>query len=186
MHTAALSKKASPASFVIVGRLGKSYGLEGWIHVHSFTDPSDNLLQYEPFYWQESNHWKPMPVTGKRWHNNGVMIQMDHLIPNREAAQAFAGRDIAVTRAQLPPLPEGEYYWCDLEGLTVINRQHLALGTVDHVLNIGAGDLLVIKNGQSTVMIPQLPQFVDTIDLAAGIITVDWELDWIHDSTKQS
>lgn len=181
MNPTASTKEASPASFVIVGRLGKAYGLEGWIHVHSFTEATDNLLHYDPLYWQPSDHWQPMPITDKRWHNHGIMIQMKALVPTREAVQAFSGREIAVLRSQLPPLPKGEYYWCDLEGLTVINRQHYTLGTVDHVLNVGSSDLLVIKKAQSTIMIPQLPHYVDAIDLDTGIITVDWELDWIHD-----
>ncbi|MHA7841634.1 MAG: ribosome maturation factor RimM [Gammaproteobacteria bacterium] len=181
MNTSVSSKEASRASFVVVGRLGKSYGLEGWIHVHSFTDPLDNLLQYDPWYWQMANTWEIMPITAMRWHNDGVMIQMSDLIANREAIQSVTGQNIAICRTQLPPLPDGEYYWCDLEGLTVINRQELVLGKVDHILNVGAGDLLVVKKDKNTFMIPQLPQYVDTIDVKEGIIRVDWEVEWCHD-----
>lgn len=163
-------------TFVIVGKLGKTSGLDGWIHVHSFTYPRQNLLEYAPWYWQINEVWEIMPLSAKRWHKEGVMIQMESIASSREAAQRLANYAIAIPRSQFPPLPAGEYYWCDLEGSTVINHHGETLGVVDHLMEIGGNDLLVIKDKSKTILIPY--NFVQHTHLPTKTITVEWEVEW--------
>jgi 16S rRNA processing protein RimM len=78
----------------------------------------------------------------------------------------------------LPPAPEGEYYWTDLIGLTVINREGVTLGQVDHLLETGANDVLVVK-GERERLIPFLLELVVLeVDLAQRMLRVDWEEDF--------
>ncbi len=69
-------------------------------------------------------------------------------IEDREQARRLMGVDIAIYRDQLPPLPDGEFYWYDLIGLDVINRAGVALGKVIEVQETGANEVLVVQQGQ--------------------------------------
>lgn len=90
------------------------------------------------------------------------------------------GCDIAVSRAELPSLEQGEYYWHQLEGLTVASRGAI-LGEVDHLLETGANDVLVVKPCEGSIdarerLIPWVRgHYVLSVDLDRGVIEVDWD-----------
>jgi 16S rRNA processing protein RimM len=76
----------------------------------------------------------------------------------------------------LPEPDEGEYYWRDLIGLKVETEQGIALGVVDYLLETGANDVLVVKDGDKERLIPFLQgQFVKNINLESGMMIVDWD-----------
>ncbi len=88
------------------------------------------------------------------------------------------GLEIAITRDQLPEPEDDEYYWVDLEGLSVTNLDGITLGVVDSIMETGANDVLVVK-GEKERLIPYvMDEFVHAIDLDAGTITVDWDPDF--------
>lgn len=71
-------------------------------------------------------------------------------------------------------MPKGEYYWSDLEGLTVINKFGKKLGIVDHLIATGSNDVIVLENN---TMIPYTKNVILEVDLEEKIIKVDWELE---------
>ncbi len=85
---------------------------------------------------------------------------------------------MAILRSQLPTLKEDEYYWSDLIGLTVINKEGVELGIVNYLIETGSNDVLVIKSSDGKEhAIPYLPKRVIlNIDLEKRLIEVDWEL----------
>ena len=85
---------------------------------------------------------------------------------------------IGIYRGQLPETREDEFYWSDLIGLQVINADGKRLGEVDHLLETGANDVLVVR-GEREYLIPYLPeQVIQDIDLDAQVIRVDWDPDF--------
>jgi 16S rRNA processing protein RimM len=102
-------------------------------------------------------------------------------IGDREVARTYSGADITVPTAELPELPEGEFYWHQLEGLTVLTVDGECLGKVDHMIETGSNDVLVVRATDSSIdqrerLIPYLPeQAVTNVSLAEGSITVDWD-----------
>lgn len=96
-------------------------------------------------------------------------------INDRDAAAKLQGAEIEILYSQLPEAEHGSYYWADLIGLKVITTQGVELGKVDHLLETGANDVLVVS-GDKERLIPFLqPQTVTRIDLDAGILVVDWD-----------
>jgi 16S rRNA processing protein RimM len=90
----------------------------------------------------------------------------------------MVGREIGIQRAQLPELVPGEYYWSDLEGLTVATLTGERLGVVSHLLETGANDVLVVK-GDAEYLIPfVVGDVVHEVDLERGEIRVDWSKDF--------
>ena len=78
---------------------------------------------------------------------------------------------------RLPETRADEFYWTDLEGLEVRTTAGLTLGRVAHLLATGANDVLVL-DGTPQLLIPFLMgSVVKQVDLAAGVIVVDWAAD---------
>ena len=97
---------------------------------------------------------------------------------DRDRAQALAGATVAVRRAELPDPGEGEHYWADLIGLTVVSAAGQELGRVAGLMATGANDVLVVQ-GERERLIPFLPgSVVQEVDLAARRVRVDWDPDF--------
>jgi 16S rRNA processing protein RimM len=162
---------------ILIARVAGAFGVRGELKLQSFTDPDLAALRYQP--WQLVHRGAERTVTGARGRgtNKGVVATLPG-IDDRDAAEALTGAEIWVDRAQLPPPAPGEYYWVDLEGLKVVNLEGAALGTVSHLLNTGANDILSVA-GERERLIPFIePDFVKSVDFAAGTITVDWDADF--------
>lgn len=164
------------SEYVIVGKLGATYGVKGWLKIHTFTETAKAILDYRPWYLEEGNGWKQVGVSAGREHGKTIVAQLEGLT-TPEQARLFTGKKIAVKRSQLPVLAKDEYYWSDLEGLTVINHRTTVLGTVSHLIETGSNDVLVVKGQNGECAIPYLPgRVVTEIDLAKRVMHVDWDL----------
>jgi 16S rRNA processing protein RimM len=95
-------------------------------------------------------------------------------VATREQAEALKGTRLYAPRDRLPPLPEDEFYYADLIGLTVVDTGGAVLGTVRAVLDHGAGDILEIaRPGTPDLLLPFTRAAVPTVDLAARRVVVD-------------
>ncbi|MES1943689.1 16S rRNA-processing protein RimM [Salinisphaera sp. PC39] len=167
---------------VLLGRINGLFGVRGWVKVYSYTDPAANILDFPLWHVGRDGESRPMRLVEGRVQGKGLVARLAPAdgdpIDDRDEAAALVGCDIAVDRDDLPPLPEGEYYWADLLGLRVVNREGDELGTVSHMMDTGVHGVLVV-NGERERLIPFVPGvIVDDVDLAAGRITVDWLPDW--------
>lgn len=170
------SAKAVPADdkFIIVGQLGKTYGVHGWVKVNSFTNPIDNLLDYDPWFYQQNNKWTELPVTEAQLQGNSIVAHIEGY-NTPEAARALTGIEIAVQRSQLPALAKDEYFWCDLVGLQVVTTKGVQLGKVNRLFHTGANDILVIE-GKKEHLIPYIKNhFVLNVDIPKQTMIVDWD-----------
>lgn len=163
---------------ILVGEISGVFGLKGWVKVFSFTKPRENILNYSPWVLRKGNEQKQLDlIDGQRQGKNIVA----HLkgITDRDGAAELMGWQIFIDRSQLPESDAGEYYWADLIGLQVKNQQGEDLGVIDHLLETGANDVLVVIKGDQERLIPFLiGQTVQQVDLPAGKMVVDWDLDF--------
>lgn len=146
--------------------------------VFSFTHPRENILRYTPWILRKNNQIREIKVIGGQLHGGAVVAELDGLA-DRDAATALMGSEILIRRQQLPKPKPGEYYWADLVGLKVVTVSGVKLGKVDHLLETGANDVLVVIDGETERLIPFLQeQTVLKIDLDCGEMTVDWDPDF--------
>ena len=111
-------------------------------------------------------------------HGKGLVVGLRDYT-DRDQARSLIGLEIAVPRAELPAPEEGEYYWADLVGLKVETTEGQILGTVDHLIETGANDVLVVHGEDRERLIPFVAdQVIRRVDLAAGLIQVDWDPDF--------
>ena len=159
-----------------MGRVGAPWGVKGWIHVDSYTDPPDGILEYR--------QWTLRLGSGERItrglieghpHSDRLVARLEG-IEDRDRAAALNGAVIEVARAELPPTGEREYYQADLLGLMVRNLDGAELGKVGYFADTPTGPMMVVK-GDREFWIPAVPKHLSKVDLAAGLILVDWPLD---------
>jgi 16S rRNA processing protein RimM len=162
-------------SVVIVGRFGAPHGLDGWVKITSFTEPASNILTYKPWLIQEQGEWRPLQLQAVEQRGSHLLAKPAGCT-DQNTARHYTRLDIAITHDQLPPLPPGEYYHSDLVGLRVINQENIELGVIESVLATGANDVLVVKGEHDERLIPYLKHVVLQVDLAQGIMQVDWDV----------
>ncbi len=174
----------------MVGRIGAPYGIKGWVNIQSFTQPLENLLSYEPWLLQApgASDWQKSAKHRIRPHKKGFVAGFEG-VSERDQAAALTGTLIGVTRSAFNAATDAdEFYWQDLTGCEVINQQKQVLGVVDHLMETGAHDVLVVKGpsegGRSAkspvpqLLIPFAAPYIEKVDLEARRIIVQWEQDW--------
>jgi 16S rRNA processing protein RimM len=162
---------------ILLGKITGLYGVKGWVKVFSYTHPLTNILTYSSWQLRFGEQWQTVTVTEGRIHNKGIIARLESCV-DRDAAIKYLGAEIAVEREQLPTPLAGEYYWTDLIGLKVINREGNWLGAVEHLLETGANDVLIVK-GERERLIPLVFEHVILeVDLVEKILRVDWDADF--------
>jgi len=162
---------------LVMGRIAAPFGVKGWVHVTSYTQPPESLLQYLPWYTHWQDNWQTIELVSGKRHGKGLVVQFKDCT-DRDVAAALRGTDIGIYRSQLPPADAGEYYWSDLVGMQVIAADDRVLGRLDHLLETGANDVMVVK-GEQECLVPYIEgQVVKSVDLEARVIRVDWDPDY--------
>ncbi len=168
--------KQPESDWIVIGRFGKVHGLKGLISVISFTDPIENILDYEPLHITLKRSWCPIKLLQKQISGDKVLVQVENYL-TREDVSLLTNMEIAVPREALPKLDENEYYLHDLVGLKVYNLQDEFLGTVTEILPTGAHDVIVIS-GAIRILIPFIwEHFIIKVELPKEKIVVSWETD---------
>jgi 16S rRNA processing protein RimM len=162
---------------IVMGRIAAPYGVKGWLKVVSYTRQPDRLLEYTPWYLQRGTEWQAVDPIGAKRHAGVLLVHLPGC-DDRDMAAKLTGTDIGIYRQQLPVADEGEYYWNDLIGLKVVTLDNAVLGTVDHLLETGANDVLVVR-GEREFLVPFVRgQVVALVDLENRVLRVDWDPDF--------
>lgn len=168
-----------PDETLVVGRVVGVFGVRGWVKIESYTDPRENIANYGPWRIRRgAGEERLLTPEAVQPRGKGLVARLAG-VDSREQAEALLYGEIRIRREQLPELPPGEYYWRDLIGLAVVNRHGEVLGRVETLLETGANDVLVVREGEREMLIPYLPdRVIDSVDLESGRIHVDWSADW--------
>jgi len=157
---------------VIVGAIGGSFGVQGEVRLKSFCADPQAIADYTPLFTEDGRTFAQVVLTGQL--KNGFTARIDGVV-TKEDADALRNVSLYAERALMPSLPDDEYYYADLIGLTVVDTGGATLGTVKNVMDHGAGDLLEITvPGQAeTILLPFTQAAVPTVDLTAKRIVAD-------------
>ena len=181
-----------PADAVEVARVLDAWGVKGWIRVQPFSNDPQALFS--------STRWfvkAPEPQAGSvsrvkqlafpaylkiadsRRQGDDVLAQVRG-VEDRTAAEALRGARIFVARHSFPSTAQDEFYWVDLIGLEVINRDKVCLGRVAGLIDTGVHSVLRVTRGvdAAEVLIPFVAAYVDAVEMASQRICVDWGLDY--------
>ena len=177
MADEALERSRRGGQRVVLGRVAGPHGVQGWLRVKTFTESRATLLGFTRWMLGSEAGWSDYGLREGRAHGDGLLVRLDG-IADRDAAAALRGREVAVWRAQMPVLQEGEYYWSDLEGLSVYTGDGVALGAVERLFATGANDVMVVRGERERLIPFVMDEVVRRIDLDAGRIEVDWDAEF--------
>ena len=158
-----------------MGRVVGVFGVQGWVKIHSYTQPHTNLIRYRPWILVGGAESCPdRTLLDARVHGKQVIALFDGCL-DPSSARPFVGNTIMVPRLALPSLETEEYYWADLVGLQVFTSHGVELGSVIQLFETGANDVLVVR-GDRERLIPYLPgRVVQQVDLAANRLVIEWD-----------
>lgn len=129
---------------VVMGRIVAPYGVFGWLKVVPDTEAFDGLFDYDTWWLGKGNDWRELLVETAKIHNDVLVVKLKG-IDDRDAAMACKGKQIAVPRSQLPEPEDDAYYWSDLIGLRVKNKQAVDFGCIVDVFETGVNDVIVVQ-----------------------------------------
>lgn len=157
-----------------VGRVSGVYGVRGWVRIFSETEPRDAITGFPRLWMKQAEGWQLVEIESGRAHGPGVVIKFAG-VADRDDAYGLMGAELAIERDWLPPAEEGEYYWADLQGLSVEHVDGTPLGTVVGFMETGANDVMVVS-GERERLIPWVQgPYILEVDLEGGLIRVDWD-----------
>lgn len=142
----------------------------------SYTDPREAVLKYKGLLLGRNGSWQATVVAEGQRHGKSVIARIEG-VDDRDQAAALIGAEIGVDRNALPEPEEGQYYWSDLIGMTVVHCDGTQLGTIESMLETGTHDVMVVK-GETERLIPfAMNEVVNSVDLNEKRVDVDWEWD---------
>jgi len=151
--------------WVPVGDITKTHGLKGEVKLRpSVTDPS--LVQGAHRARIVGDDVEPTEtVLEKVRGQGGRWIVKFKDCKTIEDAQVLVGRSLEIYDEDFQPLPEGEYYWFQIEGLQVYDEEGRFYGTVNEIIVTGSNDVYVVQDGDKELLLPMIDSVVKSIDL---------------------
>ena len=188
---------ALPDDAIEIGRVLDAWGVKGWLKILPHSTLPEALFSAKSWFLQAPDaKFRPgfsafsgtvaVKIDEAKTHSDSVVAKIAGL-DDRDAAEALRGCRIFLPRSSFPAATKDEYYWVDLIGLKVINREGVVLGCVRDLMATGPHSVLCVEyttlreGGSSVVderMIPFVAVYVDAVDLSAKCITVDWQPDY--------
>ncbi|MDE0645727.1 MAG: ribosome maturation factor RimM [Gammaproteobacteria bacterium] len=167
-------------TFVVVGRISRPYGVRGWNHLTSFTDPQDNLASYKPLALNsgksETSTWQICQELEFRQTNRGLLVCIN-ASNTREDASRYVNQLIGTQRSCLPAIADNEHYWVDMIGTRVYDTSGNSIGIIDHVSTNGAHEILHIRRDDKEIYVPFVSEYVSKVVPGESLI-LDWDTEW--------
>lgn len=191
MPVSQVGEPAWPADAIEVGRILGAWGVKGEIKVKPFSTDPQALFSTKRWFVAAPDGGAPRPkspvplpqllrVVRARGQGDGIVAQVQE-VDDRDSALALSGCRVFVSRASFPTPASNEFYWIDLVGLSVVNRQGLDFGQVEGLIETGPHCVLRLSSldgeGQQR-LIPFVEAYVDQVDLEKRRLVVDWSADF--------
>ena len=175
----------TPSDLIIVARLGVAYGVKGWIKLHPFSHSPD-ALEHSNTWWiapylpnqndVPQSAWQSVEVKTIKSHSDTWVAEFAGW-NDRTIAENHKGWQVAVSRTDFPSTDDGEFYWVDLIGASVVNQEGVTLGILQGLLESAAHPVMQIVGETAEYLIPFVSAFVGEVDTEAKIINVEWDVD---------
>ncbi len=189
-----LEPAALPQDAIEVGRIGEAWGIKGWFKVIPYSaspealflskhwyllppEPRAGIAAKEPLFKQP----QLLKILVAKDHSDTLVAQADG-VDDRNTAELLKNCRIFIGRESFPAPAKDEFYWVDLMGCEVVNREGMMLGVVKDLISTGPQTVIVAERTQDgkalETLIPFVDAYVDTVSLEERKITVDWQLDY--------
>jgi 16S rRNA processing protein RimM len=183
-----------PPDAIEVGRIADAWGIKGWFKIIPYSASPEALFSSKRWFLlppepragvvaKEALFKSPqlLKIRLAKEHSDGIVAQADG-VDDRNTAELLKSCRIFIARSSFPTAAKDEYYWVDLIGCEVINREGVLIGAVKDLMATGPQTVIVAERMQDgkaqETLIPFVDAYVDTVSLEDKRITVDWQLDY--------
>ncbi len=169
---------------ILVGKISKPHGIQGELKVFPYSGDSADFLLYKTVLLcqperkgrhlstEELDSSHEVEVTGVRPQAKFALVFLKG-VDSRTLAEELVGLEVWTSKEYLPELETGEFFWHQVEGLTVLTTAGLQVGIVQGVLDAGGHDILVVKSKYGKeILIPAKDEFLKEINFEAGTIII--------------
>ena len=164
------------SELIEIGHILGVHGVNGQVKVFSNTSPRENIVKYTPWLIELDGSTSVVDISGQTQGKN-VIARIEGVC-DRDQAADMIGAKIFIRKNQLPDLQEGDYYWSQLEGLQVFTTTGIELGYIDHMLETGANDVMVVQGDRERLIPYVMDEIVKEINLENQQLIVDWDADF--------
>lgn len=167
----------SEQQWVAMGYIKGAFGVRGWLKVQPSTEYTDSLLDYPKWRLIKGKDVQVVEIESGKVAGDELQVKFSR-INDRDSAALMRGYTIEVPRDSFSETDDDEYYWTDLVGMQVVNRDGVALGEVIKLMETGAHDVIVIHGEYGEKLIPFVSHYIDDVNRETRTITADWGLDY--------
>ena len=157
---------------IAVGRICGSHGIRGQLRLHSYSGNLETLHALQEVVFQLPGGEKcRFRLKRAVLHGTRILLTVEG-VDTIEDAERLAGAELLVQQDQLPETGDDEYYWKDLIGLSVVTCDGVTLGKITRIMETGANDVYLVKNGKQEYLIPAIADVIQRVDLTSGTMTI--------------
>ena len=147
---------------IIIGKVVATHGIKGWIVIQSYSYPPENISNYDTFLCID-NERRYINILELKIMPKKIIAQLQDF-NHINVSESILGQNIFINASEIPTLKKGEYYWRELEGLSVYTTKNFYLGSVDFIFNNGANDILAVKHDDKYIYIPFVSDHTEVIE----------------------
>jgi 16S rRNA processing protein RimM len=168
-HTPAQSSsELGPLEWIAVGKVTRPHGLKGEMKFRPFTKDEDILMGISLVkLGRGENKGRELQVENLRGHYSKRIVKFKGL-NSIESVREFSGDSLHIKREDFQTLPEGEYYWFEIEGLNVYDEEGSYYGQIVEIIKTGSNDVYVVQDEKKEILLPMIDSVVKVIDLDQG------------------
>ncbi len=157
---------------VQLGRIGRAHGVAGAFRVRPYAEDVERFSRLHDVVLTRGPKTLAVTVTEVRAAAGNVIIQTGE-ITSPEDVRPWVGGELEIDASERIELPEGQYFYDQIIGLSVVTTGGEIVGTVESIIDGPANDVYAVRNGDKEHLIPATEQIVRSIDLGSGQMTIE-------------
>jgi 16S rRNA processing protein RimM len=158
--------------YVVIGKITKPHGIRGQVHVLSMTEDPARYQKLRSVFLNRNGERCERDIERVNITPTAVLLQLSG-ISDRTEAEAWRGALVEIAGQDVMPLPEGQHYYFELDGLTVETEAGQVIGKIVEVLSYPAQDLYVVKSSEREYLIPAVPAIVKKVDTERQVVVIN-------------
>jgi len=160
-------------SLVAVAHIVGAHALRGLLRVRPYSPPAPSLVAGRRIVVERAGERHERLVLSAAPHGRGLLLVGVKGVDDRTGAEALVGSRVLVSRADLPPAADDEFYYHELIGFVVETTSGRSLGAIAECFSTGTNDVWVVHDGTTEHLIPVIADVVRSIDRAARRIVIE-------------
>jgi len=161
-------------TYIIIGKLGRTRGLNGDLYITPVSDDIERFLELDEFFVKSKSKWKKFEIVNTVLIGNRPVVKLKG-VNNPENAAVFTNREIALLKDDLEELPDESFYVFDLVGCKVqCVETNETIGEIIEVEQYPANDVYLIKTeANEEIRFPAVKDFVKSIDIDKKLVIIE-------------